>query len=490
MKMYIIKINFVYIVSVSLLLATGCKKFIQVEAPITTVNGDNVFDTDPNAIAVLTGMYIKMDQDNLAMIGLNTGVSSTSLFCSLSADELTLNGISTSETLKGYYQNDLTPITISSPDFWQNGYGSIFIANSAIEGLNRSTSITPAVKNQLLGEAHFLRAFYYFYLTNLYGNIVVTTETDYTKTSLLSRSDSAKAYALIKSDLQQAQQLLNDNYLSGNLEVISQERTRPNKASATALLARVYLYLNEWNNAELESSKIINNTSSYNISPLNEAFKKNSTETIWAIQPIGLGTQQNTGDGRLFILSNNALTASRPFHLSEDLLNAFESGDQRFTSWTRTSVIGGTPILQAYKYQVGSVNTPTVEYPIILRLAEQYLIRAEARIWQNNIAGGAEDLNIIRTRARGTADATVLPDLSSSISQDEALDAVYQERRVELFTEWGHRWFDLRRAGKIDAVMSEATIRKGGTWESKDAYYPITRTEILSAPNLEQTSGY
>src|SRR5207245_162544 len=87
------------------------------------------------------------------------------------------------------------------------------------------------------------------------------------------------------------------------------------------------------------------------------------------------------------------------------------------------------------------------EYYMMLRLAEQYLIRAEARAQQNNLAGSILDLNVIRTRAG-------LQNLSASLTQAQVLRAVEQERRIELFAELGHRWLDLKRTGQATAILA------------------------------------
>jgi starch-binding outer membrane protein, SusD/RagB family len=119
---------------------------------------------------------------------------------------------------------------------------------------------------------------------------------------------------------------------------------------------------------------------------------------------------------------------------------------------------------------------------MVLRLAEQYLIRAEARIHLKKFTGpgSAEaDLNIIRNRAG-------LPNTTSA-TDTELLRALEQERRIELFTEWGHRFFDLRRLGRLDAVM--ATVKPN--LNSYNGLLPIPQTEILNNINLRpQNSGY
>ena len=118
----------------------------------------------------------------------------------------------------------------------------------------------------------------------------------------------------------------------------------------------------------------------------------------------------------------------------------------------------------------------------MFRLAEQYLIRAEARAQQNNISGAQADLNAIRTRA-GLANVT-------ATTQTGLVTAIYHERQIELFTEFGHRWFDLKRTGQLDAVMGIAAPQKGGTWASYKALIPIPASEISINPHLTQNPGY
>ena len=116
---------------------------------------------------------------------------------------------------------------------------------------------------------------------------------------------------------------------------------------------------------------------------------------------------------------------------------------------------------------------------MILRLAEQYLIRAEARAQQGNLTGAIGDLNIIRERAG-------LPDLSTALTQDKVIAAVMQERRIELVSEWGQRWLDLKRTGQVDSVLSKIKP----TWKINGQLYPIPQSELTNDPNLVQNPGY
>jgi hypothetical protein len=170
--------------------------------------------------------------------------------------------------------------------------------------------------------------------------------------------------------------------------------------------------------------------------------------------------------------------------ISSDLQNAFEKGDNRFISWIGRFISDKDTFYFPYKYKKNIIdpdNLPT-EYITVLRLAEQYLIRAEARLRQNKILGAQEDLNVIRTRAG-------LPNTTAE-SESSLLYSILRERQVELFTEWGHRWFDLVRTGKVDEIMREVTPRKGGSWNSDKILFPIPQSEILINKNLTQNPGY
>jgi hypothetical protein len=151
-------------------------------------------------------------------------------------------------------------------------------------------------------------------------------------------------------------------------------------------------------------------------------------------------------------------------------------------------LVGGIPYYYTFKYRIGSTNgtsTP-VEYTTVLRLAEQYLIRAEARARQGNMTGGAADLNIIRNRAG-------LSNYSGAMDQTSLINAIMHERQIELFAEWGHRWFDLIRTGSVDTVLGSpgnVCQSKGGTWSSNSKLYPISQTELTNDPNLTQNPAY
>lgn len=465
----------------------GCKKLISIDAPITDINAINVYNSDATASAVLIGIYTKMTSTLR-----RGGLTSVTLFPALSADELTIIG-GTNNSAKEYipyYLNRLTRSTTGSMDFSVNIYPILYITNSAIEGINSSTGLTPSVKKQLLGEAKFMRAFCHFYLTNLYGDIPLTITTDYTVNAILPRSTKQTVYQQIISDLEDAQGLLTETYVAGNSISATNERIRPNRWVATALLARVYLYKGDWVNAEKQSSLVINNSSLYNLNSLNNVFLRNSTETIWSLQPTLDPTGvPNTEDANLFILPATGPTVSGnyPVYLSNSVVNSFEKGDQRKKNWIDSVVVKEDSITKhtyyyPYKYKINAGNAPVEEYTVVLRLAEQYLIRSEARAQQSNINGASDDLNRIRERSG-------LPKTTAT-TKESLLSVILHERQVELFTEWGHRWFDLKRTNKINDVMSIVTPKKGGIWNSNWQLYPFRDLDLASDPNLTQNDGY
>jgi starch-binding outer membrane protein, SusD/RagB family len=448
---------------------TACKKFVDVGDPKNSIPGSIVYSTDATAKAVMNGIYSKMISGSGYASG---GPNSITLLAGLSADEF--RNFQNGSPWIIYYTNTLTPLN-SATNLWSEPYNTIGDVNALIEGLENSNTITDATKKELLGEAKFVRAFCYFYLTNLFGEVPLITSSNYKVNALAANNSKNEIYSNILSDLKDAQTLLAPDYSFGG-----GKRVVPNQSAATALLARVYLFLGDWPNAEAQATIVINNPLFQLLPNLSSVFLGNSSEAIWQLMPTSSNTN-NTNEGGMFIPASG----SNPtfVSLSSFLLTAFESGDNRRLKWVDSTKVNGSYIYYPGKYKVKGGASSLTEYSMVLRLAEQYLIRAEAKAQQNNIFGAQSDLNMIRLRA-GLAN-TAANDKSSLLA------AILHERQVELFTEWGHRWLDLKRTNTVDAVMSTITPQKGGvTWQSFQQLYPIPQSEILNDPNLHQNSGY
>lgn len=453
------------------LLFVSCKKFLDAGDPPDRVTAEYVYAHNSSAIAVLNGIYYDLQTDG----GIGQGRSGIAFNVGLSADEFE---VPDNSLYKGLHSND------EFPEFWGQIYGIIFRANSAIEGLNGASSLKPLVKQQLLGEALFVRAFCYFYLVNLYGDVPLLTGTDYKVNSNLARASKEIIYEQIIADLIASKKHLVDRFVGSNLESIVEERVRPTKWAACALLARVYLYNERWSDAEKEATEVINQKGVFEIVPLGDVFLKNSKEAIWQMQQISSdGAYLHVRDADLYIFRNGAPDGfDNPVSVSKFLIDKFESADKRITDWLKIDSSTGLKYWQFFKYKVNNIDDEVNEYLMVFRLAEQYLIRAEARGQQDDLTNALADLNIIRERA-GLSKA-------SNFNKSVLLDSVYVERQLELFTEWGHRWFDLKRLGKIDDVMMVVCPEKGGTWAPYKRVYPIPISEFQYNRNLKQNDGY
>jgi len=462
-----------------LIYLTGCTKLIKIPPPAGTISTSQVFSTNEQATSAMSGIYFNMVTQNRSIF--NTGLSA---FCGLSADELNLSTESNS-TLFQFQQNNLVSNnSMIYGNFWTNAYSIIYESNSIIEGLTNSTiGVNDSVKNELIGEAKFTRAFTYFYLVNLFGDLPLVTTINYNKTTLLYRTAKDEIYKFIVSDLIDAQNRLANDYSVGFGQKIV-----PNKWAAVALLARTYLYIGNWSGADSLASAVINN-SQCRLTSLDSVFLANSDESIWQLQPIvTLGPAYNTTpDGYLFIPKALNSNDYQPFaYINKNLLNTFEPLDQRRLSWIDSTTYFGTNYFFPYKYKLGPANAKqgntSFEFYSVLRLAEQYLIRSEAKAREANVnvTSAIADLNAIRNRAH-------LPDYSGGNDQSSLLNAIYHERQVEFFSEWGHRWLDLKRWGTATTTLS---INKGFTISNNALLYPIPISELITNPNLTPNPGY
>ncbi|MBS1666359.1 MAG: RagB/SusD family nutrient uptake outer membrane protein [Bacteroidetes bacterium] len=458
---YINTVFFTLLMLAQGVLLNSCKKFVEVENPADQLNSDAVFRDSSTATSAITGIYSEMLTNRNLFSN-----SAVTLYTGMSADEL----YNYTPGLKDEFtHNQITQANHGNLDnsFWKPAYKNIYAANLAIEKLSQSQSLSGSLKNQLTGEAKLIRAFCYFQLLNLFGDVPLITASKYTENVSATRAPIASVYNQIINDLLDAKSLLPVDYTTT-------ERVRPNKWAAAALLSRCYLYTGDWQNAEAEANAIIS-SGLYSLEPdLNNVFLNSSTEAIWQLMPVRPGF--NTYEG-LEILPVSA--SSTPTYLvTSSLRNAFETGDNRKTVWINSRVFNNDTLYYAFKYKI-PYNTVLTEYYMVFRLAEQYLIRAEAALNQNKIPAAQVDINTIRARA-GLANTLASDAPSLKI-------AIEQERHTELFCEWGHRWYDLKRTGRAGAVLAAL---KGANWQSTDTLWPVPQPEINLNPSLTQNPGY
>lgn len=442
--------------------STGCRKLLDVSPPLDQVSTGTVFASDTNALNALSGLYIQM-MDNTRSL-LNGGVT---IYGGLSADELV-------NTMPNIFEDPFRTNTLSADNLQNAGlynmaYILIHTSNTLQAGLDGAANLSAATTTALRGEAEFTRALVYFYLVNLYGPVPLVTTTDYETSALLPRSSTTAVYRQIVADLAAAQQALSPGYVT--TAAFPNDRTRPNRGAATALLARVYFYMGQWAQADSAASAVINNTL-YRLEPsLDSVFLASSREAIWQLQPVH--SNMATSEGLSFL---PASAMSPPLYsLADILLNSYEPGDQRRTHWTAKAANGK---VYSYKYKRAMDDPSWREYNMVLRLAEIWLLRAEARVMLGNLAGAAADLNVIRYRAG-------LPATTATDAGD-LLAAIRHERQIELAVEWGQRWLDLKRSGLADVILGA----EKSSWKHTAALFPIPNTELSKNPNLVQNDGY
>lgn len=447
-----------YLTCVTLLVVvSGCEKLVEVDFPKTSVAAGDVFKDQYGTEAAVAGMY-----------GIYGGTGGTSysygisLASALQADDLTYGN--TTIAYEQFKNNSLLPSEDNVATTWALSYSGIYQANAIIEGVTASTTLTASVKNQALGEALFMRAFCYFYMVNLYGDVPLITTTSLQENQFKPRTPAAEVWNQIIADLERAQSILPTTFVNAG-------RSRANKYAALALLARVYLYQKNYVKAEEKASEIIAESGlgkTFNLpTDLSTVFLITSPETIFSFD-----TALN---GYPLIAAQTvptSATVAPNYAILPDLFLAFEAGDKRKTAWI------GVAASQNYPLKYRTRTNLKTENEVVLRLSEQYLIRAEARAQQGNLSGAQSDFNAVHNRAVST---------SVTLTAANYMSVILRERRVELFTEWAHRWLDLRRTGTVDAVIGTL---KPAFWQSTDVLYPIPFVEITKNSTLKQNLGY
>ncbi|APS39794.1 RagB/SusD family nutrient uptake outer membrane protein [Salegentibacter sp. T436] len=461
-KKRIKQIIVVFIASISI----ACEDFVEVDAPDYKIIRDDVFSSEETAKSAMTGIY-----NELITTSFSDGSPYSVTVLGALSGNLLKNIRETNLTRMEFHQHQITSENTSNLFLWNSAYNMVYITNAFLEGLQSSENIGSEVKSQLEGEARFIRAFTYFNLVNLYGDVPLILTTNYKENELAFRTHAEDIYTQITLDLEKTIELLPGE--NGNM------RTKVNKYTAMAMLARVHLYNQQWQMAEELSSQVISNNSYVLLEELNDVFLANSQEAIWQISPAGRGTATtHTNEGNYFII-DPVFSFLTSVQLDENFIENFNEDDTRFSNW-----ISYNESLNAYfpyKYKIWNSNEqPSTEYSMVLRLAEQFLIRAEARLMQDNFTGAIEDINTIRHRA-GLAPLSNTNNLETEV----LLDEIMEQRSKELFTEWGHRWLDLKRTGRYEVLWENDPL-----WEDTDLLYPIPAEERMKNPNLTQNPGY
>ncbi|MBB6130821.1 RagB/SusD family nutrient uptake outer membrane protein [Mucilaginibacter lappiensis] len=454
--------------AVATLVFSACEKTVDINAPLSQTSSASVFSSDRLAATALSGMYGSLSQTTTQTLNLT-------LYSSLQADDLTYGG--TVILFSEMAANTYSALSTGQSTPFSEWYAVIYRANSIIEGLQKYSGTSDKVKVQYTAEAKFIRAYCYFNLVNTFGDVPLVLATDVNVTAYQPRESTANVYKQIVADLLDAKaNLLTDYSGSGG------NREGANKFVAAALLARVSMFTGDYATAESNASEVIA-SSLYSIIPPASmgagVFVRNSTEAIWQMSAYLNTTNQYTNEGATLL--PNTLTGLVNYPINTNLLQVFDNTDFRRTRWIR-DVNSTVSVANKYKYANNNlaVAAGVTEYQVVLRLAEQYLIRAEARARMGtNITGALSDMNVIRNRANLASSTTTNP---TALLAEIAL-----ENRREFFAEQGLRWYTLKRTNQADAVLGAL---KPTTWTPKAKLLPIPQTAIDANPNLTQNPGY
>lgn len=443
------------------LAVTSCRKYVDLQTPPNSLAPGNAFTDSATATSAILGIYAGIASSKETGTGLNTVVYGNSNYGAMSADEGYFLSYAAFDPVR---DNTLTAgNTLLS--YWSGIYTRLYRVNFALGGLNEATGLSTRLKNQLTGEAKFMRAWLYFQLINYFGDVPLVLTTAATEISQQPRVATTAVYQQILADLTDAKNLLTTQYPST-------ERARINKHVVSAFLARVYFYQQNWQQAEAEASTVIG-SGVYSLGQdLDKVFLNSSNETIWQIS-----TVTTTTPATIFGAQYLPAAGIPIFVLYDTLANSFEANDLRKQHWAKSIVQSGKTYYYPYKYKLKDA-TASNEYPVMLRLSEMLLIRAEALAQQNNLTDARRDLDSVRHRAG-------LPSTTAT-TQTAILKALEHERWVELFTENGDRWFNLKRLNKATEALSPIKP----SWKAYQQLYPIPQSAIQSNRNLKDNEGY
>lgn len=457
--MNLLKTLYFLIIFYFLQIFVSCEKLIEVDVPNNQIELGHVFQDTQTANAALSGLYAGL-WDSSPLSGDQTG-----RFLGTYVDDLDCYAITSIDGSYDLYQNkqiDSNPLIFS---YWTNAYQKIYVANSIIEGVENSTSLPTLVKNRIKGEAMLIRSVLFFYMQQIFGDIPMPTTTDYKVNQSLAKTVSVEVLNKLVNDLNHVITLIPDDYRST-------ERIYPNRKVAQLMLAKVYMLQHKWIEAESILKNIYQSPLYQFQNDITKVFTKTSSHILWQLKP------KNNGDG-----TKEAITyyfsgaAPNSYALSQNLMSSFSSGDLRKLNWTGTVTVGSSTWYRAEKYKNRTNNNS--ENSIVFRLEEVYLLLAETLIQQNKTYEALPFINATRQRAGLAA-------LSDQYSQNQLMDELMMENRKEFFTEMGHRFFDLKRTGRLNTLV----IAKPN-WKDFHNLWPLPLKELQLNPNLKpQNTGY
>jgi tetratricopeptide (TPR) repeat protein len=449
------KFRSIYITAIcTVFILSACNKQLELK-PFEQIEQDQAILTARDLDITLTGAYNRMGLQDLYGGGIH-------LYPDLLATQNVIRW-------QGTYQ-ELTQIvgqTIPNDNFfitslWLDAYQAINQTNYVLANIDKANASN---KNDILGQAKFLRGLVYFDLVRLFGK----SYNDGSPTTNLGVPIVLTPTKAVDASSQVARATVEEVYQQAISDLKDAETNLANPQPASAILARLYLQKGDFANALTEADKVIQSgkyrlmdTYADEFPIANQAHVDNTAEDIFALQ---VTTQQGTNYLNTFYASPD--NAGRgDIIIRDNFIATFETGDERLALYNPDT--DGILRVDKFDNQYGNVR--------VVRLAEMYLIRAEANVQMASSTGTApiNDLNLIRNRAGLTS-------LAVPATKTAFLNAIYTERRHELAFEGGFFLHDAKRLGQTVGAFP---------FNSPKLVFPIPLREINANPKLVQNEGY
>ncbi|QDK78293.1 RagB/SusD family nutrient uptake outer membrane protein [Spirosoma sp. KCTC 42546] len=463
---------------------TSCQDFLNLK-PAYQISDQSFYQNQNDFETALVGVYSTFrglySGSVVHYIGELTTDNTEIQWSSPSADEMQLD------------QNAVTATNAFTRSAWNT---CLYTISQSSNILNRIDAVNfdQTTKNRIKGEAQFLRAFSYFYLVRMFGNVPIATQT-FTSPAQVSAADltlkpKEEAYKLILADLTSAETLLPATVVT--------DKTKASQMTVKALLGKVYLTQQNYDLAATKLKEVID-SKQYSLVPdyktLSTNGNTNLAETLLEIDYLSGQTLGNNYSSlftpaitSMAIFPNNSQGSGRIVP-TLDVIKAYETGDARKSISVNDSVtlIGGKKSYSRYglkfvDFKAVDPSDGSVSFTI-LRFADVLLMYAEVLNEQGKTTDALPYINQVRQRAK-------LPALAD-LSQADLRLAIERERRVELLYE-GHRWFDLVRTGRAQTVLNAhyASQKLNFSVQDFELLFPIPQAEIDLNPKLKQNTGY
>ena len=486
------------LLTATLLSAVSCKNFLE-QPVLGQYDAAGFFTNDTNARQAVNACYVPLSFRDPAsnVIWVLADVSSDD------AEKGSNPGDQADfETVQSF---NITPINAAVEAQWRRDYDGVFRCNAVVDGLPATnTNVSATVLNQSVGEAKFLRAWYYFQLTTLYGDIPLHLKVETPEELQSPVVKQAQIFAQVEADCQDAAKQLPDSWSGADVG-------RATKGAALALLAKTYLYEQKWPEAA-QTAQLVT-AQAYSLVPVYAdnfrlATETNSEVIFAALHVSNLSPSQGNALNQWF--------APRPqngygfYNPTQRLVDSYEksaagvpdprldytiarTGHDYFgvtydSTWSNTGYLSKKHIQPLSEVPTSIKGDGGLNFQAI-RYAEVLLIEAEALNESGQSAAALAPLNQVRKRAResylydtalggtaaggGTVPDGLLPDITTT-DQNALRDLIRQERHVELATEF-QRFFDIIRYG--EAYATQTLGYKANFNYAKNKFFPIPQSE-------------